>query len=56
MAEENVVVVRSYFDALNWWLAAYWSDPERRLEQSPELEEALRPPLQGNRSERDLVS
>ncbi len=39
MADENVQVVRGYFDALDRWLAAYWSDPQQPIEEVPGLEE-----------------
>jgi ketosteroid isomerase-like protein len=39
MTDENVQVVRGYFEALNRWLAAYWSDPEQPIEQVPGLDE-----------------
>jgi hypothetical protein len=41
MSEENVEVVRGYFESLNRWLASYWSDPVVPIEQSPELEEVF---------------
>ena len=31
-------VVRGYFEVFNKWLASYWSDPERALEESPGLD------------------
>ena len=39
MSEENVEVVRSFYESLNAWLASYWSDPVVPIEESPELEE-----------------
>ena len=39
MAGENVYVVRSYFDALDRWLAAYWSDPQQPIGEVPGLHE-----------------
>ena len=41
MSEENVEVVRRFYESLNRWLASYWSDPEQPLEQSPELEQVF---------------
>ena len=41
MSHENVEIVRDYFEVFNRCLASYWSDPERPLEESPELEEVF---------------
>jgi ketosteroid isomerase-like protein len=41
MSEENVEIVRRFYESLNKWLASYWFDPEQPLEQSPELEEVF---------------
>ncbi len=41
MSQENVEVVRGYYESLNRWLASYWSDPVVPIEQSPELEEVF---------------
>lgn len=38
MSEQNVEVVRGYFEVFNKWLASYWSDPERALDESPGLD------------------
>ena len=35
MSEQNVEVVRGYFEVFNKWLASYWSDPKPALEESP---------------------
>ena len=39
MSEENVEVVRSFYESLNRWLASYWSDPVMPIAQTPELDE-----------------
>ncbi len=39
MSEENVELVRGFYESLDRWLASYWSDPVVPIEQSPELEE-----------------
>jgi ketosteroid isomerase-like protein len=39
MSDENVAVVRGYFDALNRWLASYWADPSQPLERAAGLDE-----------------
>jgi ketosteroid isomerase-like protein len=39
MSEENVELIRDFYESLNSWLASYWSDPVAPIEQSPELEE-----------------
>ena len=39
MSEQNVEVVRGFYESLDRWLASYWSDPVVPIEQSPELEE-----------------
>jgi ketosteroid isomerase-like protein len=41
VSQENVEVVRGYFESLNRWLASYWSDPVVPIEQSRELEEVF---------------
>lgn len=41
MAQEKVEIVRRYFEALNEWLAGYWSAPQQPLEQTPGLEEVF---------------
>lgn len=38
VSQQNVDVVRGYFEVFNNWLASYWSDPERPLEESPGLD------------------
>ena len=38
MSQQNVDVVRGYFEVFNDWLASYWSDPERPLEESPGMD------------------
>ena len=39
MSEENVELVRGFYESLNGWLASYWSDPVMPIAQSPELED-----------------
>jgi ketosteroid isomerase-like protein len=41
MSQENVEVVRGYFESLNRWLVSYWSDPVVPIAQSPELKEVF---------------
>ena len=41
MSQENVEVVRRFYEVLNEWLMSYWSDPEQPLDQSPELEKVF---------------
>ena len=41
MSQENVEVVRRFYEVLNEWLASYWSDPEQPLDQSPGVEKVF---------------
>ena len=41
MSQQNVEVVRGYYEALNRFLRSYWSDPEQPLEQTPGVEEVF---------------
>ena len=34
-------MVRRFYEVLNDWLTAYWSDPEQPLEQSPGVEKVF---------------
>ena len=40
MSQENVEIVRGFFEALNKWLESYWSDPGQPLE-SPGIEKVF---------------
>ena len=37
MSEENVDVVRGYYEAADRWLASYWADPQLPFQETPEL-------------------
>ena len=41
MSQENVEVVRGFYEALNRWLESYWADPGLPIEETPELEEVF---------------
>ena len=38
MSEENVEVVRGFYESLDRWLASYWSEPQMPIEESAELD------------------
>jgi ketosteroid isomerase-like protein len=38
MSEENVEVVRRFYESLDRWLASYWSEPQMPIEESAELD------------------
>ena len=44
MPQENVEVVRRFYEVLNEWLTSYWSDPEQPLDQSSGVEKVFRSP------------
>jgi ketosteroid isomerase-like protein len=39
MSQENVEVVRGFYDAVNRWLEAHWADPGRPLDETPGVDE-----------------
>jgi ketosteroid isomerase-like protein len=41
MSQENVDVVRRFYEVLNEWLTSYWSDPEQPLNESPGVEKVF---------------
>jgi ketosteroid isomerase-like protein len=41
MSQENVDVVRRYYEAADRWLEAYWADPLLPFQDTPELRDAF---------------
>jgi ketosteroid isomerase-like protein len=51
MPTGNVEMVRGFYHAVDRWLAAYWQDPDHRIEGTPSFEEVferLDPEVQWN--------
>ena len=41
MSEENVEVVRGFYEEVNAWLETYWADPSRPLADTPGVDEVF---------------
>ena len=41
MPQDNLEVVRAFYETVNRWLDAHWADPEQAVEEIPEFEEVM---------------
>jgi SnoaL-like domain len=41
MSQENVEIVRRFYEVLNEWLTSFWSDPEQPLNESRGVEKVF---------------